>query len=77
MSEQSTEQPAPAPVTPGAPAPAAQNSDTEAKRYAAWDKTYEKFLPGVYESKSAASKAAKALKDDKVTVVGDVEIREV
>lgn len=62
---------------PEQPAPAAQQSDPETKRYAAWDKTYEKFLPGVYDTRAAASKAAKALKDNKTTVVGDVEVREV
>jgi hypothetical protein len=74
-----TEQnPTPDPVVPGAPAPAAQNSDTGGdKRYAAYDTTYGKFLPGVYDSKKKATDAAKALKGDAANKVGDVEVREV
>lgn len=50
----------------------------EGDRFAAYDTTYEKFLPGTFTSKSATSKAAKALQEDgSAGLVGDVEIRKV
>lgn len=37
----------------------AEQQTQESKRYAAYDKTFEKFVGGVHDTKSAAEKAAK------------------
>lgn len=58
-------------------APVAQSEVKETKRYANYDKTYKRFLPGVFETKDAAGKAGKTLKDTAGYDVGNVETREV
>jgi hypothetical protein len=61
MSENSPETTTPpAPPVEGGPTPATDNSSTTEKRYAAYDDTYLKFVPGVYKTKTDATKAAKA-----------------
>lgn len=37
-------------------------------RYAIWDKTYLRFLPGLHDTRAAAEKAAKADKDLKYRI---------
>lgn len=70
MTEQTPEAPAPAPSAPAEPSPAAPKADAP-KRFAAYDKTYLRFVDGVFETRKAASDAAKAAK------VKAFEIREV
>jgi hypothetical protein len=62
MSESTTENetPTPAPPVEGGPTPATDNSSTTEKRYAAYDDTYLRFVPGVYKSRKDAAAAAKA-----------------
>jgi hypothetical protein len=61
MSETTPETtPEPSAPVEGGPTPATDNSSTTEKRYAAYDDTYLKFVPGVYKSRKDAAAAAKA-----------------
>ena len=65
MSETTPETTAP---IEGGPAPSTDNARTEEKRYAAYDDTYLRFIPGVYASKKDATAAAKAAKAAKFSI---------
>lgn len=72
MTEQTPEAPASTPPTPAEPTPTAPKATADtAKKYAAYDKTYLRFVDGVFDTRKAASDAAKAAK------VKRFEIREV
>lgn len=62
------------PATPDqAPTPTPTPAPATGKRYAAYDKTYLRFVGGVHDTKAKATKAAK----DTGIKLGDLEVREV
>lgn len=71
MNDQNPDTPEATPDPSAAPPPADNNSSTDAKRYAAYDTRYQRFVGPVTDKKPSLAQAKKLVGHD------DVEIREV